>query len=410
MVHNPPFARNYAPDFIVMERGRGSYLRDRSGKRYLDFGAGIAVNALGYGRRDLARVAARQMRKIVHISNLYTSEPAVELAQRLVASGTTLGGEAFGGCFFGNSGTEANEAALKFARLYASSTRGADHHHFLSFTNAFHGRTMGALSVTPNKKYREKFEPLISGTETLPYNDLAALRESFDARFAAVIVEVVQGEGGLTPMTREFAETLSELCREHDVLLIADEIQTALGRTGSIFASSQLGLQPDIVTLSKPLAGGLPLSATLIPKRVNDALSAGDHGTTFGGGPVTTAVGIRVWDEITDPSFLARVGEVASQLDARLRDLAERFDFVGMPVGMGLLRGIPLEPAEGKTDRGELTRIVMAAAAEQGLLLLRSGANRIRIAPPLVIKPREIDRGIAIIEEIFEQLAREDKV
>lgn len=398
--------KHYATERPLFLRGKGAYLFDDAGTKYLDLGAGIAVNALGYGRRDLARVAARQMRKVVHVSNLYATEAALKLGDRLVASWPGEP-ERFAACFFGNSGTEANEAAIKFARLYAHETKGPGNHRLVSFERAFHGRTLGALAMTPTPAYREKFEPLMPGTETLPYNDPEALETGLDSGVAGVIVEAVQGEGGLEVMAPEFAARLNELCRRHDIVLIADEIQTGLGRTGELYGSRAVGLEPDVVTLSKPLAGGLPLSATLIPARINDLLHPGDHGTTFGGGPVTCAVALKVWDIVADNGFLGEVRRKAGLLDELLREIAETNPAVEGLWGTGLLRGIGLRLTEGREK--ETMKSVIDAAAARGVLVLRSGANRIRIAPPLTITDAELRRGVAVVREVLAAWQSESK-
>jgi acetylornithine/N-succinyldiaminopimelate aminotransferase len=279
---------------------------------------------------------------------------------------------------------------------------------------------MGALSVTPKEPARAPFVPLLPGTEVLPYNDPEAL-ETLSPEFAAVIVEVIQGEGGLTAMTPDFAKALNEVCRRHDILLIADEVQTGLRRTGSLFASMDAGLEPDIITMSKPLAGGLPLSATLIPARVNDLLQPGDHGTTFGGGPVTTAVATHVWRTIADPGFGRRVAETAAHLDAGLKELAAEFDFITELRGRGMLRGLVVEagrrepgggtaevPGEAVTPpqtSAAAVKTIMNACREAGLLILKSGDNVVRLAPPLVISRKEIDTGIGILRQVMREHA-----
>jgi len=388
MVTAPPFPKNYAAEFLVLTEGNGARVRDRSGKWYMDFGSGIAVNALGYGNGRLADAAREQMMKLIHVSNLYATEPALALAERLVGSGP------FAAVHFGNSGSEANETALKYARLSARRTRGEGHHRILAFSNGFHGRTLGALSCTFTAKYQDPFRPLVPGCEECPFNEVGELEARLDGSFAAVIVEVVQGEGGLTVMSGEFARALNRLCRENDVVLIADEVQTGLARTGSLFAYQRVGLEPDIVTLAKPLAGGLPLSATLVPARINDLLHVGEHGTTFGGGPVTTAVALEVWKTLSDPAFIESVERKGLLLARLLEETGARYGHaVGAVKGAGLLRG--LEILEG--DLAE----IMAAAREAGLLLLRSGANVIRIAPPLVIAEEEIREGVAVLDRVL---------
>ncbi|TVQ36977.1 MAG: aspartate aminotransferase family protein [Spirochaetaceae bacterium] len=399
--------RNYAEELLIIDRGSGVWLYDRGGNRYLDMGSGIAVNALGYGREDLAEIASAQMRKVIHVSNLYTTEPTLQLARHLADAQIGAWNPDFGAVHFGNSGAEANEAAIKYARVYAQRTHGPQKHKLLGFHNGFHGRTLGALSLTYTPKYRTPFEPLLPGCVFAPFNDGAALEAALDDSFAGVIVEVVQGEGGLACMTPQFAESLNRLCRKHKVLLIADEVQTGLGRTGNLFGSEAVGLHPDIVSLSKPLGGGLPLSATLINRRINDVLEIGDHGTTFGGGPVTAAVALRVWQIIADPAFLVDVRHRASHLEHCLRELARRFDFTGQPCGMGLLRGLPVQAAERRLP--DVMTAILTAARDRGLLLLRSGSNVIRIAPPLVISEREIDEGCAILESSLRAVATQFK-
>jgi len=391
--HNPPFPKQFAADVLTFDRGEGVYLIDIAGNRYLDFGAGIAVNALGYGNEEIARLVYDQMKKLVHISNLFTTEPAVELAIKLTATGN------FEAVHLGSSGTEANEAAIKYARLYAYRKRGPGHAKLLCFADAFHGRTLGALSVTPNAHYQEPFQPLLEGVTVLPFNDAAALERTLSAEFAGVIVEVIQGEGGLRVMTSEFARALNQSCAKHDVILIADEVQTGLGRTGYPYASGLVGLQPDIITLAKPLGGGLPLSATLIPAKVNQLIRSGEHGTTFGGGPVTTAVASRILDRVLDPAFLEGVRSKAAVLDEGLKGLATRFSFIQDLRGAGMLRGIAVDEKRAGTTAELITK-----AREAGLIILRSGANVLRIAPPLVIEKEEIAKGLSLIEQMFARI------
>ncbi len=392
LIKDPPFPHNYASEMLGLERGKGVHVWDTEGNRYLDLGAGIAVNALGYGRRDLARIASRQMRRLIHVSNLYATRPAIDLASLLLSLLSQRMGQ-FAAVQFGNSGSEANEAALKYARLYAQRTRGPGHHKILSLSNAFHGRTMGALSATPNKKYSEPFEPLVPGMAVSEFNDVRELESTLNDQFAAVIVEVVQGEGGLRVMSAEFAAGLNRLCREYDVILIADEIQTGLGRTGPLFAGELVGLKPDILTLSKPLAGGLPLSATIIPAKINDLLKPGDHGTTFGGGPVTCSVANHVVNTIADPRFLARIAERGKQLTMLLDGIVADSDEISERRGTGLLQGIVVEAADTPARIPE----IMDSCRDQGVLLLRSSSDVVRLAPPLVIGERELALGVAAL-------------
>ena len=384
IVTDHPFPNAFSPEMLLLEHGSGCRVTDAAGKSYLDLGAGIAVNALGYGREDLADVAAAQMRKLVHVSNLYTTGPALELAGKLT-------GDRFAAVQYMNSGAEANESALKFARMYAHrGEKNAERHKILAFTGGFHGRTYGALACTATPKYQEPFRPMLPDVEIAPYNDVEALRKTLDGTFAGVIVEVVQGEGGLQSMTPEFAAALNACRDEHDLILIADEVQTGLGRTGHLFASDSAGLKPDIVTLAKPLAGGLPLSAVLLPAAVNDRLHFGEHGTTFGGGPVTCALASHVFDILTDPAFLAAVRERGEQLRQGLESLREAHA-LGPVVGAGLLRGVHVPGKAGEQPRIQALSTALRAA---GVLVLRSGDDVMRIAPPLVISADEIAEGL----------------
>lgn len=388
IVTDHPFPNAFSPEMLLLEHGSGCRVTDAAGKSYLDLGAGIAVNALGYGREDLADVAAAQMRKLVHVSNLYTTGPALELAGKLT-------GDRFAAVQYMNSGAEANESALKFARMYAHrGEKNAERHKMLAFTGGFHGRTYGALACTATPKYQEPFRPMLPGVEVAPYNDVEALRKTLDGTFAGVIVEVVQGEGGLQSMTPEFAAALNACRDEHDLILIADEVQTGLGRTGHLFASDSAGLKPDIVTLAKPLAGGLPLSAVLLPAAVNDRLHFGEHGTTFGGGPVTCALASHVFDILTDPAFLAAVRERGEQLRQGLESLREAHG-LGPVVGAGLLRGVHVPGKAGEQPRIQALSTALRAA---GVLVLRSGDDVMRIAPPLVISADEIAEGLRCMD------------
>ena len=388
IVTDHPFPNAFSPEMLLLEHGSGCRVTDAAGKSYLDLGAGIAVNALGYGRDDLADVAAAQMRKLVHVSNLYTTGPALELAGKLT-------GDRFAAVQYMNSGAEANESALKFARMYAHrGEKNAERHKILAFTGGFHGRTYGALACTATPKYQEPFRPMLPGVEVAPYNDVEALRKTLDGTFAGVIVEVVQGEGGLASMTPEFAAALNACRDEHDLILIADEVQTGLGRAGHLFASDSAGLKPDIVTLAKPLAGGLPLSAVLLPAAVNDRLHFGEHGTTFGGGPVTCALASHVFDILTDPAFLAAVRERGEQLRQGLESLREAHG-LGPVVGAGLLRGVHVPGKAGEQPRIQALSTALRTA---GVLVLRSGDDVMRIAPPLVISADEIAEGLRCMD------------
>lgn len=301
----------------------------------------------------------------------------------------------FASVFFGNSGTEANEAALKYARLYAVRTRGTGHEKLLCFSGAFHGRTLGSLSCTPSPKYQDPYAPLLPGVVVAPLNDAPALKQTLTDQFAGVIVEVVQGEGGLAGMTVEFAAALNEACARTGAILIADEVQTGMARTGTFFASDGVGLKPDLITLAKPLGGGLPLSAVLIPEKINAQIHASDHGTTFGGGPVTTAVAKKVWDAVSAPAFISHVKEMGTVLERGLQAVKAAFPRkVGELRGKGLLRGFEYTGGEVKD--------LLDALRANGMLALRSGTNVVRIAPPLVITKKEIEIGIRRLKEALQ--------
>ena len=384
---NVPYPNSFSQEMLVLEHGEGVYLFDKAGNRYLDFGAGIAVNSLGYGREDLAQTAGDQMKKLIHVSNLFATEPSVALGQRLLALGD------FQAVHFGNSGSEAVESAIKFARAYGIAQKGADKHKLLCFNNAFHGRTLGALSCTPTEKYQKPFAPLIPGVSSCDYNDPAAVESLLDDSYAAVIVEVVQGEGGMTVMTDELAKKLNDLCKKYNIILIADEVQTGLGRCGYPLASEAVGLKPDIVCFSKPLAGGLPLSATLIPEKVNKELHIGMHGTTFGGGPVTTAVAGKVLDILLDKDFLEETRKKGKYLHDRLQKIADSNDGIKGVKGMGMLKGLDVAEESKLPD-------LMAALQTEELIILRSGSCTLRIAPPLVITIEELEKGLSTIEKV----------
>ncbi len=385
-VNKPPYPNNYGSDFLVLDRGVGCYLFDKKGNKYLDFGSGISVNALGYGREDLAKTAYDQMKKLVHTSNLYATEPALELAEKLTATGN------FAAVHFGNSGTEANEAAFKYARAYSKRVKGENKYKILSFSNAFHGRTFGTMSATPKEKYKAPFYPLVPGFETIEYNNVEELKKTLDDSFAAVIIEPLQGEGGLDSVSKEFCETLHKICTDKDILIISDEVQTGFGRTGELYGYLTYGLNPDIITLSKPLAGGLPLSATLIPKKVNDLIQLGEHGTTFGGGPVTTAVALKVMNIINSHDFLKNVRDLSDFFKRGLEDIIKNSDVAIKIKGDGLLLGLQLNSALK-------IPVIMNTCRENGLLILRTGTDSLRFAPPLNITTDEIKIGLDILQK-----------
>ncbi len=367
------------PAFV---RGEGVELIADDGRRYLDFVAGIAVNALGYNH-PVVREALEQALQtgLVHVSNLYRTAPGERLAEELTAHSFA------DRAFFCNSGAEANEAAFKFARKWSGKSE------IVAFTGSFHGRLFASLAATDRPDYRKPFEPLVPGVRIVPREEWAAVDHAVSAsRTAAVIVEPVQGEGGVRPLDPEWLAFVRELCAGRGVALIFDEVQCGLGRTGTLFAYEQTDVVPDIVTLAKPLAGGLPMGAVLVTDAIGGALKEGDHATTFGGGPLVASVALAVVRTIAEPRFLSAVREKGAWLGAALARLAARSGRVAEVRGRGLMWGIELtEPAAP----------YVTAARERGLLLLTAGPNVIRLVPPLVIGAEHLERGVALLEELL---------
>jgi acetylornithine/N-succinyldiaminopimelate aminotransferase len=367
---------------LVIVRGEGSWLWDDAGRKYLDLAAGVAVNGLGYGDRKVGRAIARQAKRLIHASNLYLTPPVQQLADRLAALAFPSK------VFFTNSGAEAVEAAIKFARKIG----GRERTDLVAFERAFHGRTMGALSLTWNAKYREPFEPLVPGASFLPWSDLEAAARAIGPRTAAVFIEPVQGEGGVRTASTAFLRGLAQICRERGALLVSEEIQSGLGRTGRMFAYEHAGITPDILTLAKPLGGGLPLGATLLRADLAGALAPGDHGSTFGGNPVAAAAAHVVLDRLTKKGFLDKVRAKGEWLAAELRALQGRHPRAIAEVrGLGMMIGVEFHGPAGD---------VLSGLRADGILATKAGDKVLRLLPPLVIKKREI----AILLESLERV------
>ncbi len=367
---------------IVLERGEGVYLFDSDGRRYLDFMSGIAVAALGHSHPAVAAAVAEQAATLTHVSNLYYTVPQVELAKRLVTHSFA------DRVFFTNSGAEANEGALKFARKWARARGGEGKHEIIAFSGSFHGRTMGALSVTYKAIYREPFAPLVPGVSFAPFNDLTAAQAFIGPATCAVIVEPVQGEGGVHAATPEFLRGLRQLCDEHGALLIFDEVQCGLGRTGHLWAHEAYDVYSDIMTLAKPLANGLPIGAILMTEDVASAVGYGEHGSTFAGGPLVCRAAEVVFDHITKPGFLTTVAANGEYLCRRVRELNSQH--VLDVRGNGLLVGV---------DVGCPAAEIIAGARSRGLLVINAGEHTLRIAPPLIVTQAQIDDAVAILGE-----------
>lgn len=376
----------YARPPFVITRGEGMTVYDSEGRAYLDFVAGIAVNALGYndaGLNDAIRKALAA--GVIHTSNLYHSAPHAELAELLCA--TSFADRVH----FCNSGAEAVEGAIKFARKFAFEAGHSGKTGIVTFENAFHGRTMGALALTPREKYQKPFRPLMPDVACARFNDLDSARAVINADTAAVFVEPVQGEGGINIATPEFLQGLRALCDEHDALLVSDEIQCGMGRTGALWAYEESGITPDIMTVAKPLAGGLPIGAILVTEAVAGAIKPGDHGSTFAGGPVVTAAALEVLRRVSEPAFLAQVREVGEYLLERLEEINS--PLITEVRGRGLIAAIGLAcPAAALVNAGY----------EHGLLLLNAGEQVLRFVPPLIAQRAHIDTLVESLTTMLE--------
>lgn len=376
------------PDF-VLERGAGMMLYDTDGKAYQDWVAGIAVNALGYGDAGIAQAAQAQFDTgIIHVSNLYHTAPHAELAKQLVQRSFA------DRVFFSNSGTEANEGAIKFARRLAYNGDNPHKRDVVTFTGAFHGRTLGSLSLTPKEKYQKPFGPLLPGVKIAEFNNVDSARQVIDDNTAAVIVEPVQGEGGIYAATDDFLQAVRDLCDQHNAVLIFDEIQCGVGRTGTLWAHEHSGITPDIMTLAKPLAAGLPVGAILVTQRIADALQAGDHGSTFAGGPVVMRVAQYVLNRIDDADFMANVTATGDYLRERLSEINS--PLIKEVRGRGLMCALELH-----TEVAPLIKM----GFENGLLMVNAGTHVIRFVPPLIAQPADVDHLIETLVPMMEALS-----
>ena len=371
---------------VVLDHGEGCWLYDTEGKKYLDFAAGIAVNALGYHYPGYDEALKAQIDKLLHISNLYYNEPMSEAGEKLVkASGMSK-------AFFTNSGTEAIEGALKAARKYAYAKGEKERYEIVAMNHSFHGRSMGALSVTGNEHYREPFEPLIGGVKFADFNDLDSVKAQITERTCAIITETVQGEGGIYPAEERFLEGLRKICDEKDIILIFDEIQCGMGRTGAYFAWQSYGVKPDIMTCAKALGSGVPVGAFVLGEKAAQAsLAPGDHGTTYGGNPFVCAAVSKVFDIFEKDHILEHVQELTPYLEEKLDGLVEKFDTVAARRGKGFMQGLVIT--------GVPVGSVVTKALEKGLLVISAGSDVLRLVPPLIITKEHIDQMIEILEK-----------
>jgi len=382
---------------VFFTEGEGVHLIDENGNRYLDLLSGIGVNALGYGHPAVEQAIVEQARKLIHISNLFFHGGQAELAQRLTkASGMDR-------AFFCNSGTEAWEAALKLSRAYAAEQRGCGKTlgtKFLALENSFHGRTMGSVATTHKAKYREPFEPVMPGVEFVRFNDVDDLKAKFSTEVCAILLEAVQGEGGVRPISQEFMIAARELTRSTGALLVIDEIQAGLGRTGKWFAYQHYGLQPDITTIAKPLAGGLPLGALLCKQAVAEAFHPGMHGTTFGGGPLVCAAAVAVMDTMEQEHLLEHVTEVGTYFRKKLEDLASKHDCIVDVRGLGLMLAIELSSAAQAKE-------TLACMMQKHILINRTHETVLRFLPPYILSKADVDTTVQALDEIFTEQGAE---
>ena len=376
---------------IVLDKGDGVRLYDTDGKEYLDFGSGIAVFALGYNNKEYNDALKAQIDKLIHTSNYFYNEPAAKAAKALTsASGMDR-------VFFTNSGTEAVEGAIKLAKKYAYLKDGSTDHEIIAMEHSFHGRSTGALAVTGNKHYQEAFGPMIPGIRFAQFNNLASVKELVNDKTCAIIFETIQGEGGVYPAKKEFIEGVRKLCDEKGILLILDEIQCGMGRSGSMFAFQQYGVKPDIVTSAKALGCGVPIGAFMATEQVAKALVPGDHGTTYGGNPLACAAAVEVFRLFDKLNVTDNVKNVGKYLETQLKSLVEKYDIVKAQRGIGLIQGIELtvNPKD-----------VIAKCLDNGLILFSAGTNVIRFVPPLVITRDDVDQMMVRLKKALDEVSQ----
>jgi len=373
---------------VVFDRGEGVHLYDVDGREYLDFAAGIAVQSLGYNNQEYTQALKDQIDKLTHISNLYYTAPMMEAAEKVVkASGMSR-------VFFTNSGTEAIEGALKAARKYAYEKYGEERYEIIAMNHSFHGRSIGALSVTGNEKYQIPFRPLVPGIRFAEYNDLESVKAQITEKTCAVILETVQGEGGVYPATEAFLKGVKALCEERDMLLILDDIQCGMGRTGYMFAWQEYGVEPDIMTCAKAIGCGVPVGAFVLgEKAAKGSLKPGDHGTTYGGNPFVCAAVSKVFDLYEKEHILENVRTVGAYLTEQLDALVEKYDFLKERRGKGMIQGLEVT--------GRPVAEIVERALANGLVLITAGSSVLRFVPPLVITKEDVDCMVEKLERSF---------
>ena len=386
---------NYAPAAFIPVRGEGSRIWDQAGRELIDFSGGIAVNALGHGHPALMQALMEQANKLWHVSNIYTNEPALRMARKLVDA--TFADRVF----FANSGAEANEAAFKLARRYGHDVSGGSRYEIIAATNSFHGRTLFTVSVGGQPKYSEGFGPKIESITHVPYNDLDALKAAISEKTCAVVLEPIQGEGGVLPGDQAYLQGARDLCDQYGALLVFDEVQSGVGRTGHLYAYMHYGITPDVLTTAKSIGGGFPLAAMLTTDKLAAHLSVGTHGSTYGGNPLGCAIGSALLDVVNTPEVLEGVKTRHNRFRTALEAMGSKYGIFSGVRGMGLLIGAPLsEPWKGRAKE------VLTAANEESLMVLQAGPDVIRFAPSLVISEADIDEGLARLERAVARITQ----
>lgn len=370
---------------IALDHGEGATVWDVEGKRYIDLASGIGVNCMGYNNKKVIDAITEQAHKLMHVSNLFTTEPMVKVAKKLV---TETG---MGKVFFANSGAEANEGMIKLARKYSFDKYGTGRAKIVTLQNSFHGRTITTLNATGQDKFHNYFFPFTEGFDYAVAGDLDSVKDKADGETCAVMMELIQGEGGVLPLDREFVRAVEAFCRENDLLLLIDEVQTGIGRTGSLFCFQQYGIMPDVVSMAKGLGGGVPIGAVMAAKTCCDVLTPGTHATTFGGTPMVCAAANAVLDTVADPAFLAEVREKGEYLKNKIMALGSAH--IQGVRGMGLMLGIIVEEGRHSEFANQLI--------EKGVLAITAGKNAVRLLPPLVISKEEMDEALAVMKEVF---------
>jgi len=378
--------KTYARFDVTAVRGKGCLIYDENGKEYIDFVSGVAVNCLGHCHPTIVKAIQEQSCKLMHVSNLYWNEPQMELADKLCE----LSG--LEGAFFCNSGTEAVESAIKFARKYGKLKGGPSKHEIIYMNNSFHGRTLGALSVTGQEKYQKDYMPLIPGVKGIEFNDIDKLNSEMNSNVCAIIVEPIQGEGGIIAVQKSFLEEAKKLCEKYDALLIFDEVQCGIGRLGSFFAFEKFGVTPDLVCMAKGLGGGFPIGAVVASKKVAESISYGDHGSTFGGNPLACSIALVIIGELLENGVLANVEIMNKYLVEKLQGLKKKHDSIKSIRGMGLLIGLQLT-----ID----TKKFVNQCVDSGLLLVGAGVDVVRLLPPLNVETEYVDKVIDIIDSVL---------